>query len=198
MRTSWQPPQGLTEFLAAGPPPVYVGFGSMTNRSPRETAELVVAALTRSGRRGILATGWGGINAVSGSDQIYVVDDVPHEWLFSRVAAVVHHGGAGTTAAGLRAGKPSVIVPFAISDQRRWGERVHALGVGPAPISRKQLSVERLSDAIAAVARDGPMRLRATALGARIRSEDGVARAIEALHPILRRSERAPARLVSI
>ena len=177
----WQPPHELADFLAAGPPPVYVGFGSMVPRAPEATTDLVVKALARAGQRGILATGWGGLNGVAPSEHVCAIDDAPHTWLFSRVAAVVHHGGAGTTAAGLRAGRPTVVVPFGLPDQPFWGERVAALGAGPPPIDRKQLSVERLARAIGIAVADRSMRSRAALLSERIRAENGVARAVEVL-----------------
>lgn len=108
----------------------------MPSRSPGKMAEMVIQALKQTGARGILATGWGGLRAEHLPKEIFQVSQVPHDRLFPRMAAVVHHGGAGTTAAGLRAGKPSVIVPF-FGDQPFWGDRVHALGAGPAPVPRK-------------------------------------------------------------
>jgi len=106
-----------------------------------------------------------------------MVDAVPHAWLFPRVAAVVHHGGAGTTAAGLRAGIPTIVIPF-FADQPFWGHRVAALGVGTAPIPRKDLTAERLAKAIQQVVNDPGMRQRAADLGAKIQAEDGVAHAV--------------------
>ena len=114
------------------------------------------------------------------SDRLYSVAAVPHAWLFPQTAGVVHHGGAGTTAAGLRAGVPSLLVPF-MADQPFWGRRVHALGVGPKPIPRRQLSVEKLAEGIRLMVTDEAMRRRAADLGARIRAEDGVGRAAELL-----------------
>lgn len=108
------------------------------------------------------------------------IDAVPHDWLFPQVAAVVHHGGAGTTAAGLRAGVPSIVIPF-MGDQPCWGERVSQLGVGPKPIPRRRLSVEGLAAAIRTATIDPEIRARAAGLGAQIRAEDGVARAVEAV-----------------
>jgi sterol 3beta-glucosyltransferase len=110
-------------------------------------------------------------------DSVFMIDSVPHSWLFPRVAAVVHHGGAGTTAAGLASGVPSIVVPFH-GDQPFWGQRVAELGAGPAPIPRKKMTVGRLAAAIDAVLTDTAMRGRAAELGARIRSEDGIARAV--------------------
>ena len=103
---------------------------------------------------------------------------MPHDWLFPQVAAVVHHGGAGTTAAGLRAGVPSINIPF-FGDQPFWGQRVADLGVGPQPIPRKQLTVERLAQALQTAIHDSAMRQRARVLGEQIQSENGVQRAVE-------------------
>ena len=118
----WTPPEALAEFLAAGPPPVYIGFGSMAGKDPARKAEIAVEALKKSGQRGLIATGWGGLNVEDLPDTIFKLDAAPHDWLFPQVAAVVHHGGAGTTAAGLRAGRPTVICPF-MGDQPFWGKR---------------------------------------------------------------------------
>jgi sterol 3beta-glucosyltransferase len=188
-RQGWTPPPALVEFLAADPPPVYVGFGSMNNRDPQAVTEMVLDALTRTGQRGVLATGWGGLRAQDLPDTVCPIGDVPHEWLFPRVAAVVHHGGSGTTAAGLRAGVPSVITPF-FSDQPLWGRRVAALGAGPTPIPHKHLTAERLAAAIQQAVHDPAMRARAATLGAQIRSEDGVGHAVTALERYLGHDRR--------
>ena len=118
----WSPPPALVDFLDAGASPVYVGFGSMTNRKPEETAVLVMAALAKTGQRAVLLSGWGGLQAADLPDNVFMLKAAPHDWLFPRMAAVVHHGGAGTTAAGLRAGVPSIIVPF-FADQPFWGRQ---------------------------------------------------------------------------
>lgn len=173
----WQAPTALTAFLRDGPPPVYVGFGSMSHRNPEETTHLVLKALALSGQRGVLASGWGGLRQSELPDTVYMTSSVPHSWLFRQMSAVVHHGGAGTTAAGLRAGVPSIIVPF-FGDQPFWGRRVAALGVGPAPIPKRQLTAERLADAIKQAISDKEMRRRAAAIGEALRAEDGVANAV--------------------
>lgn len=174
----WQPPAALLRFLEAGPPPVYIGFGSMAGHRQEELARLVAEALARAGQRGVLASGWAGLDRASLPAHLFGIDAVPHDWLFPRVAAVVHHGGAGTTAAGLRAGVPSVVVPFGF-DQPFWGRRVAKLGVGPQPLPVRSLSAEALARAIRQATSDPALRQRAAALGARIRAEDGVARAVE-------------------
>jgi sterol 3beta-glucosyltransferase len=179
--TGWQPPADLREFLGAGPPPVYVGFGSMFMAGGAETTRLVLQALALSGQRGVVATGWGGLTAETASNSIFFLEAAPHDWLFPQVAAVVHHGGAGTTAAGLRAGRPTIICPL-VGDQPFWGRRVASLGVGPAPQPRAKLTAERLAEAISAAVTDHDLRQRSAALGQRIRAEDGVARAISYIH----------------
>jgi sterol 3beta-glucosyltransferase len=175
--TDWVPPADLMAFLQAGPPPVYIGFGSMGSRKPEETADLVLQAIARTGQRAILLSGWGGLSKADLPETVFMVESVPHSWLFSQVAAVVHHGGAGTTAAGLRAGVPSIVIPF-FGDQPFWGQRVAKLGVGPEPIPRKQLTVERLAQAIRTAVTDRGMIRRAADLGAKIQAEDGVANAV--------------------
>ena len=174
----WTPPPGLAAFLDNGLPPVYIGgFGSMTNREPAELARSVVHALALTGQRAVVLTGWGGLSAAELPREICAVDWVPFDWLFPRVAAVVHHGGAGTTAASLRAGVPTVIVPFFL-DQFYWGRRVFELGAGTQPIPRKRLKADTLAGALRLATTDPNMRERAAALGERIRAEDGVARAV--------------------
>ncbi|MCA9914004.1 MAG: glycosyltransferase family 1 protein, partial [Anaerolineae bacterium] len=149
----WQPPADLLDFLDAGEPPVYIGFGSMAHRKPEEVAEIGLEALRRSGQRGILASGWGGLGTADLPDTVYGLKSAPHSWLFPRMRAVVHHGGAGTTAAGLRAGVPSILVPF-FGDQPFWGRRVAQLGVGTQPVPRKKLTAENLAQAITLAAKD--------------------------------------------
>jgi UDP:flavonoid glycosyltransferase YjiC (YdhE family) len=173
----WRPPAGLEAFLAAGEPPVYIGFGSMSGRSPERFTEVALQALAQSGRRGLLLTGWGGLQERSVPESVFVLDSAPHRWLFPRMAAVVHHGGAGTTAEGLRAGVPSVILPF-IVDQFFWGKRVQASGVGPPPIPIKKLTAGSLARAIRDAVANTGMSQRAAALGEAIRSEDGLGRAV--------------------
>lgn len=182
----WTPPPALLDFLESGTPPVYIGFGSMSNRNPAETADLVIRALKQTGQRAILLSGWGGLHSEDLPDSIFMIDSIPHSWLFPRVAAVVHHGGASTTAAGLRAGIPSVIIPF-FGDQPFWGRRIAELGVGPNPIPRAKLTSERLAHAIQQAVADKTMRERAAQLSERIRAEDGIARAVEVIQYLEKR-----------
>jgi UDP:flavonoid glycosyltransferase YjiC (YdhE family) len=184
------PSPELSAFLASGPPPVYVGFGSMANRDPARTTALVLDALAIAGQRGVLVTGWGALQQTDLPDSVFMLDSAPHDWLFPQMAAVVHHGGAGTTAAGLCAGVPSILVPH-FTDQPFWARRVQSLGVGPRPIPRRKLSATRLAEAIEEAVRDRGMRERAAALGKVIRGEDGVGRAVERIVEYFRSKGRA-------
>jgi sterol 3beta-glucosyltransferase len=177
----WQPPADLAAFIESGPPPVFVGFGSMIDADPQAMTELAVEALRRAGQRGVLLTGWGGLEGGDLLSDTFAISSAPFDWLLPKMAAVVHHGGAGTTAERLRAGAPSVIVPFGI-DQPFWGRRVEALGAGPAPIPRKQLTAERLAVAIRRAVEDESMRACAAALGEKLRAEDGIGNAIAVMH----------------
>lgn len=179
----YEPPADLARFLAAGEPPVYIGFGSMNTRDPRRTGELALRALELSGRRGVLMRGWGGLDARTVPASVFLLDDVPHAWLFPQLAVVVHHGGPGTTAAGLRAGKPSVLMPF-FGDQPFWSERLVRLGVAPEPIPQRRLTAERLARAIEAATAPG-VRMRAAAVGQSIAAEDGVGLAVKQIERAL-------------
>lgn len=174
--TAWQPPTELQNFLDAGEPPVCVSFGSMVNRNAEKIDRIVRDALTLTGQRGIILSGWGKIRQSSSSDLLYL-DSAPHDWLLPRCKMVVHHGGAGTTSAGLRAGIPHVIVPFT-ADQPFWGRRVHAIGAGPMPVPVKNLSVKTLASAMVE-AGENALRERAQAIGRRIGCENGVEQAIK-------------------
>lgn len=183
----WTPPPDLIAFLESGPPPVYLGFGSMPSGSAEDTLKLLLKALELSHQRGVLLSGWAGI----GEDRelpeyAFGVESVPHGWLFPRMSAVVHHGGAGTTGAGLRAGVPSIVTPF-VADQPNWARRVEALGVGPRAIPFRELTADLLADAIRRATSDSAMRQRASALGEQIRSEDGVGTTVDLFMSFLRR-----------
>ncbi|NER79601.1 MAG: glycosyltransferase family 1 protein [Leptolyngbya sp. SIO1D8] len=182
-QTTWEPSAELQAFLQSGDAPVYVGFGSMAGRHPERLTRIVIEALQQAQVRGIIATGWGGLAANDLPETIFKLDQAPHDWLFPQMAAVVHHGGAGTTAAGLRAGCPTVICPF-FGDQPFWGQRVHALGVGSKPIPQKKLTVEKLAAAIRKVTTDDSVRQKAQALGERLKQEDGMATAIALIEAV--------------
>jgi UDP:flavonoid glycosyltransferase YjiC (YdhE family) len=177
----WTPPPALRAFLSAGPPPIYVGFGSMlTGRSESLTA-LVLDAIRRTGRRAIVATGWGALQPAGAGvqDDVMFIDNAPHDWLFPRVSLAVHHGGAGTTAAATRAGLPQVVVPFA-ADQFFWAWRLRGIGLNPMLLDRKKMTAEDLATAISRADSESA-RVTAQRLGALIRAEDGLANAIDAL-----------------
>ncbi|MFA9443509.1 MAG: glycosyltransferase, partial [Hyphomicrobium sp.] len=147
------------------------GFGSMPAEDTKKQTQIVIDALRKSCQRGLLATGWGGLAEVANSDAIHVLDAAPHDWLFPRCAAVVHHGGAGTTHEGLRWGRPMIICPLAV-DQPYWGRRVMEIGAGPKPIPQKHLNREDLTAALEAV-KDPVMIARAEKLGVAMRAEGG-------------------------
>jgi UDP:flavonoid glycosyltransferase YjiC (YdhE family) len=173
----WQPPGNLLDFLGAGSPPVAIGFGSMTGRNPQKMNEIVLEAVQMSGQRAIFLSGWAGLGEIQLPESVLQLPAVPHGWLFPKMAAVVHHGGAGTTAAGLRAGIPSILVPH-FADQPFWGQRVASLGVGPKAIMRHKLTAHKLADAIDTAVSNQSMRQNAAALGEKIRAEDGIGRAV--------------------
>ncbi|TQV83843.1 glycosyltransferase [Denitrobaculum tricleocarpae] len=175
----WAAPEDLTRFLDLGPPPVYIGFGSMPSSDVERTTQAVTGALELCGRRGILATGWGGLGDLGESRDIHVLERAPHSWLFPRCSAVVHHGGAGTTHEGLRWGRPSVLCPLGV-DQPYWGHRVQVLGVGPAPVPQKRLTAENLARALEE-AHNPSVIDRAEALGETIRAEQGAKGAAEVI-----------------
>jgi sterol 3beta-glucosyltransferase len=173
----WKPPAGLLDFLRSGPPPVYIGFGSMVHSKPGETTDLILQALALSGQRGVISAGWGGLQEEKLPETVFMTGSIPFNWLFPQMAALVHHGGAGTTSMGLWAGIPAVVTPF-MGDQPFWGQRVHELGVGTRPIPRRRLTAERLAESIHQAVSDQAMRERAARLGEGIRAENGVARAV--------------------
>jgi sterol 3beta-glucosyltransferase len=167
------PSAELINFLGQGEAPVYVGFGSMGDPTQAAaTTKLVAEALRLSGQRGILQTGWGRLSKnVSLNSDVLILERAPHVWLFPKVSAVVHHGGAGTTHTGLCAGVPNIVIPSG-NDQFAWGKRVSELGVGPEPIPMGRLSSQRLADAIKYASRE-EVQLNAKRLGLLIQSEDG-------------------------
>lgn len=178
----WQPAPALLEFLKLTPQPIYIGFGSMGNPAKNKTTgDIILKALAQTGQRAVLSTGWSGL----GTDQplpknIFLIKNTPHRWLFPQMAAIVHHGGAGTTGASLSAGVPTIVVPH-FGDQYYWGRRVAELGVGPEPIVRKKLSAERLAATLSTALHDSGMREQAANLGAKISAEDGVKKAVEVI-----------------
>ncbi|MFC8342982.1 glycosyltransferase [Streptomyces sp. NPDC057280] len=172
-------PSDVREFLDAGQPPVFVGLGSATVPDPERLSTEIVRALRRAGLRGVFQQGWAGL-AADGEDML-TVGEIAHSVLFPHMAAVVHHAGAGTTGAGLRAGVPAVPVPIQF-DAGFWSERLVSLGVAPTTVPLRRLTTDRLASALTAIARDAGYRERARELGARIRKEDGVAPVLEAVN----------------
>jgi len=181
---AWEAPKNLIDFLAAGEKPVYIGFGSMGDRKPEATTRLVLDAIQRSGKRAILLSGWAGIGAADMPKDVFLLNYAPHSWLFPQVAAVVHHGGSGTTGAGVRAGVPSIVVPY-FGDQPFWAQRVYDLGVGAKPISRGKLTAEKLASAIIEATSSRDMQENAKILGEKISVEDGVGEAVKAIREFL-------------
>jgi sterol 3beta-glucosyltransferase len=188
----WDPPAALREFLAAGEPPIYVGFGSMGfGKHAAARGQIVVDAVRAAGVRAVVATGWGGLEVDDSCRDVHVVDEIPHGWLFPQIAAVVHHGGAGTTAAGLRAGRPTLICPV-LGDQGFWGERVRHLHAGPPPLPARQLSGERLAPRLRQLVSDATYRREAQRLGRRLRCEDGVGTAVGVLEQLAEQRRTSP------
>ncbi|MEM9715335.1 MAG: glycosyltransferase [Pseudomonadota bacterium] len=151
--TDWLPPEDLNAFLNAGPPPTYIGFGSMPASDSDRMTGLFLDALNKTGQRAILSAGWGGLESRPNTDAIYHLTSAPHDWLFPRCRAVVHHGGAGTTHAGLRHGRATLICPH-FGDQTFWGRRVAALGAGQNPIPVRSLNVSNLVEALTGLEND--------------------------------------------
>lgn len=173
---SYRPPAKLISFLERGEAPVCISFGSMVNRNKEKIDRMVGEALKQTANRGIILSGWSGVQGPSSEEMLYL-EAAPHDWLLPRCKTVIHHGGAGTTAAGLRAGIPNIVVPF-LGDQLFWGERVYAIGAGPKPILVNSLSVEKLERAIVETGSES-VRERARTIGRQIRTEDGTGEAVK-------------------
>jgi sterol 3beta-glucosyltransferase len=188
-RPDWTPPGELTRFLDEGPPPVYIGFGSMTGTRAHRNNALVIEAIRLTGVRAVVATGWGGIGTAadasgSPSPDILTIEQAPHDWLFPRTAAVVHHGGPGTVGAALAAGRPQVLCPH-MGDQTHWSARMRALGVAPAPLTARTLTAQGLAEAISTAVTDRRLRHRAGEIAPLVRAENGVDTAVNSLSAYL-------------
>ncbi|THB76418.1 MAG: glycosyltransferase [Desulfobacteraceae bacterium] len=177
-KENWQPDPGFLEFINSGEKPVYIGFGSMTTKDPERLTKEIIQGVQDAGLRAILSTGWGGLKRISLPEGIFLIENAPHDGLFNYVSAVVHHGGAGTTAAGLRAGLPTFICPAAF-DQPYWGRLIHALGIGPKPLSIKKLNAKAFSKGLADLTRNESYRSAAKKIGKRIADENGASRAVD-------------------
>jgi sterol 3beta-glucosyltransferase len=172
----WRPPPALVTFLAAGPPPIYLGLAGVNGVQPGKLVEMALKALAQTRQRGLLLLD--GVDELALPEWALKIEPTPHDWLFPQVAVVVHHGGAGTTGAALRAGVPAIVIP-GFFDQPFWAQRVADLGVGGHPIAPRHLSAKRLAAAIKAATCDETMHARAYALGNKIRAESGVNVAVE-------------------
>lgn len=181
----WQPPAELVDFLAAGPPPVFVGLGSHGHGRAERVGETITAAVRQAGVRAVVQAGWAGLSGAG--DDILTIAAVPHDWLFPRMAAIVHHAGAGTTGAGLRAGVPAVPVPI-LADQPFWAARLARLGVSPGSVRLKRLSAERLATLIHQAVSEPAYRQRAQAVAGQVRAEDGAARVAAILDQLAART----------
>ncbi|MEM9116783.1 MAG: glycosyltransferase [Cyanobacteria bacterium P01_F01_bin.56] len=179
------PPADLLDFLHDGEPPVSIGFGSMSSRDAEALTAMALEALQQTGQRGLLLTGWGGITQTDLPDSVFKLEAIPHAWLFPKMKAIVHHGGAGTTAAALRSGVPSVAVPF-FADQPFWGDRTVRLGVSAASIPKRSLSAGRLADAIRQAIESQPLRAQAKHIGQTLQAEAGVAAATKIITDSMR------------
>ncbi|KAK0731150.1 hypothetical protein B0H67DRAFT_474439 [Lasiosphaeris hirsuta] len=199
LASSYTPEPDLAAFLAAGPPPVYIGFGSIVVENPNALTRMIFDAVSQLGIRALVSKGWGGlgVDSVGIPDGVFMLGNCPHDWLFKHVSAVVHHGGAGTSAAGINLGKPTVVVPF-FGDQPFWGAMIAKAGAGPAPIPFKKLTAENLAGAIADALKP-ETRARAEGLGASIREEKGADVGGKSFHEFLNtdimRCSLAPSRV---
>lgn len=178
---AWQPPAAFVDFLQSGPPPVLISFGSILGGTePNRMTQLLVDALAATGARGLIYRGWGDLGNIDLPPTVMAIEAIPHDWLFPRLAAVVHHGGAGVTATALRLGLPQVVIPV-FGDQQLWGERVHALHCAPAPIPRGKLTAAKLAAAIQQATTDRTIRAGVARMQSGLHQEDGVANAVNSL-----------------
>ncbi|KAI8941132.1 hypothetical protein NX059_002370 [Plenodomus lindquistii] len=181
---NYTPPRDLVQFLESGPPPVYIGFGSIVVDKPNELTKMLFEAVEKAGVRAIISKGWGGFGADQVPDNIYFIGNCPHDWLFQRVSCVVHHGGAGTTAAGIALGKPTVVVPF-FGDQPFWGQMIARAGAGPKPVPYKLMTADSLAESITFALKD-KVRIACEKMAADIASEDGATETVHAIESNLK------------
>lgn len=185
LASNYTPDPELDAFLKAGPPPVYIGFGSIVVDDPNAMTNMIFEAVKKTGQRALVSKGWGGLGAdqLGVPEGVYMLGNVPHDWLFQHVSCVVHHGGAGTTAAGIKAGRPTVVVPF-FGDQPFWGAMVAKAGAGPMPIPHKQLTAEKLAQAILEALKPESLE-RASELASKISEEKGSDVGAQCFHQML-------------
>jgi UDP:flavonoid glycosyltransferase YjiC (YdhE family) len=181
-KPDYTPPDEIAQFLEAGSTPIYVGFGSIVVDDQIRLTKVVFEAIQKSGQRAIVSKGWGnlGVDEVDVPENILIIGSCPHDWLFRQVSCVIHHGGAGTTAAGLALGRPTIIVPF-FGDQQFWGDIVARAGAGPSPIPHKRLTADGLSDAIEFALRDSTLQ-KAREIAKKMENESGVRDGVRSFH----------------
>jgi len=182
----WQPDSALANFLKAGDKPVYIGFGSMPSWDPKKLTQKIIEGVRIANVRAIIAIGWGGLEEMALPETMFVIESAPHDALFKHVSAVVHHGGAGTTAAGLRAGLPTFICHSAF-DQPYWGRRIRSLGCGPNPQSLKRIKATRFASGLTDLTQQESYRERAEEIARIIAKEDGITRAIELIEAMVKK-----------
>ena len=180
LASDYTPPANLRTFLDAGSPPIYIGFGSIVVDDPKSLTKLLVEAVRCAGVRAVISTGWSGLGDSMMPPEVLIVADCPHDWIFERVSCVVHHGGAGTTAAAVAAGKPSVVVPF-FGDQLFWGKMIVRAGAGPEPVPFKKLTAARLAAAIGDALQCNVRRM-SRSLGDLVNDENGVQAGVRSFH----------------
>ncbi|CAI7661515.1 unnamed protein product [Penicillium palitans] len=181
-KADYKPPREIEDFLKAGPTPLYVGFGSIVVENQVKLTQIVFEAIQNAGQRAIISKGWGnlGVDDIDVPDSILIVGSVPHDWLFQHVSCVIHHGGAGTTAAGLSLGRPTIIVPF-FGDQQFWGGIVAMAEAGPQPVPYKQLTAEKLTDAIQTALKPSTQQ-KAQEIADKMQKESGVKDGVRSFH----------------
>jgi sterol 3beta-glucosyltransferase len=177
-------PEDLRRFIADGAAPVFVGFGSMAGSDPARTTRTVLESARLAGCRLVVGAGWGGLDVSDPPDGVFAVTDVDYRSLFPHMAAVVHHGGAGTTGVAFAAGRPQLVCPF-VADQPFWGRLVERRGVGPAPLPQKRLEPAALAAAITEMVSSPHMSRNAERLGEQVRAEDGVGTAVGVLRRLI-------------
>jgi sterol 3beta-glucosyltransferase len=192
---AWDPPADLTKFLAAGDPPVFISFGSIPSADPDADVLLMIQSARRAGRRVVIrpSHGWSGAEGTPEDrhKDVYLLREAPYRWLFPQMAAVIHHGGAGTTAEALLAGVPNAVVAFGV-DQPYNGRRIHELGAGPPPIKRSKLTGDRLTELITTLAQPAQAaRWLAGATEARshLMQERGLEAAVDRLQTMMTNSD---------
>lgn len=168
----WKPSEELTQFINSGPPPIYIGFGSMPGTNTDKLTEIIIDTINLSKQRAIVATGWGGLNKIENTKNILCIESAPHDWLFPRVSLIIHHGGSGTTAATLKFAKPSIICPFML-DQFFWSKLLYKKGLSLKPLPQITLNSGQLVSFINETLKDNKIKENISNLSSTINNEDG-------------------------